>query len=156
LNGITYAEGVFVAVGNSGRILTSADAVTWTERASNVNIDLYDVTYGNNTFVIVGEGSTILQSAPFTPIQSLNAPNLNVVVTQNSVILSWNLVDGADGYTLYFAPPDVSYIGSLDMSNNTGLVFNFIQGTAAFYVAVKAYNSNLTSEYSNIEYFSVP
>lgn len=79
-----------------------------------------------------------------------------MAVTQNSVALSWNLVDGADGYTLYFAPPDVSYIGSFDMSNNTGLVFNFIHGAAAFYVAVKAHNNNLTSEYSNIEYFSVP
>ncbi len=64
LNGISYAEGVFVAVGNNGRILTSTDAMTWTERPSNVNIALYDVTYGNNSFVIVGEKSTILQSAP--------------------------------------------------------------------------------------------
>jgi hypothetical protein len=34
LNGVTYGNGLFVAVGEDGTILTSPDGVTWTQRTS--------------------------------------------------------------------------------------------------------------------------
>jgi hypothetical protein len=58
---VTYGNGLFVAVGTGGTILTSPDGVNWTVQASGGN-HLHSVTYGNGTFVAVGEGGTILTS----------------------------------------------------------------------------------------------
>ena len=47
LNGVAYGDGLFVAVGNRGTILTSPDGVNWTARTSGTSNNLYAVTYGN-------------------------------------------------------------------------------------------------------------
>jgi hypothetical protein len=55
--GITFAGGLFVAVGccgSSTNILTSPDGVTWTARHADTTNDLYAVTWGNGTYVAVG------------------------------------------------------------------------------------------------------
>ena len=71
-HGVTYGNGIFVAFGDSGTILTSADGISWTVRTSGTTDDLVGVAYGNGTFVAVGssfntvDGSyngTILTSA---------------------------------------------------------------------------------------------
>jgi len=45
LYGVTYGNGLFVTVGDSGTILTSTDGTTWTERTSGTSSDLYGITY---------------------------------------------------------------------------------------------------------------
>jgi hypothetical protein len=69
LRGVTYGSGTFVAVGDSGTILTSPDGVTWTIATSGTNSDLSGVTYDNGIFVALGKnkghpttGGTILTS----------------------------------------------------------------------------------------------
>jgi hypothetical protein len=62
LYGVTYGNGLFVAVGEEGTILTSRDGVNWTPRASGTDNSLEGVTYGNGLFVAVGEEGTILTS----------------------------------------------------------------------------------------------
>ena len=62
LIGVTYGNGLFVAVGTSGTILTSPDGVTWTQRTSGTDDTLRGVTHGNGTFVAVGIYGTILTS----------------------------------------------------------------------------------------------
>jgi hypothetical protein len=62
LNDVTYGNGLFVAVGNGGTILTSPDGVSWTERTSPTIGGLFSVTYGNGTFVAVGDRGIILTS----------------------------------------------------------------------------------------------
>jgi len=68
LHGLTYGNGLFVAVGDNGTILTSPDGTTWTQRTSppgpfGARVHLYDVTYGNGLFVTVGgDNGTILTS----------------------------------------------------------------------------------------------
>ncbi len=62
LSGITYGNGIFVAVGYSGTILTSPDGVTWTPKTSGTDYGLQGVAYGNSTFVAVGEFGTIITS----------------------------------------------------------------------------------------------
>jgi hypothetical protein len=62
LYGVTYGNGLFVAVGDDGAILTSPDGVTWTRRTSSTINPLYGATYGNGTFVAVGLYGTILTS----------------------------------------------------------------------------------------------
>jgi len=55
LEGVTYGNGIFVAVGNLGTILTSPDGVKWTKRNSGTESYLRGVTYGNGIFVAVGD-----------------------------------------------------------------------------------------------------
>ena len=62
LNGVAYGNSTFVAVGQSGTILTSTDGATWTSRTSGTSNYLYDVAFGNSTFVAVGASGTILTS----------------------------------------------------------------------------------------------
>src|SRR5208282_1961728 len=54
LNNVTFGNGLFVAVGSSGTILTSPDGSTWTSQNSGTPLDLYCVTFGNGLFVAVG------------------------------------------------------------------------------------------------------
>lgn len=57
LYGVTYGDGLFVAVGGSdstAAILTSDNGVTWTRQISGLTGILYAVTYGNGIFVAVG------------------------------------------------------------------------------------------------------
>jgi len=61
-NGITFGNSTFVVVGDGGAVATSADATTWTLRASGITTDLYGVAYGNNTFVAAGSYGKILTS----------------------------------------------------------------------------------------------
>ena len=54
---------VFVAVGDSGILLTSSDGISWSSKHSGGSSEpLKDVTYGNNVFVIVGDHGVIRTS----------------------------------------------------------------------------------------------
>ncbi len=66
LYGISYVNGTYVAVGASGTLLTSTDAVTWTTQASMTGSNLRGVTYGANTYVAVGDNGAIVSSADAT------------------------------------------------------------------------------------------
>lgn len=64
LNGVCFAgapNALFVAVGDSGTILTTANTTTWTSRTSGTVNDLYAAAYGAGKLVAVGAG-TILYS----------------------------------------------------------------------------------------------
>ena len=69
-SGVTYGNGTFVAVANSGtgnRVMTSPDGITWTSRTSAADTLWYGVTYGNGTFVAVavaGTGNRVMTSTP--------------------------------------------------------------------------------------------
>ena len=52
--GATHGAGQFVVVGTNGRIFTSPDAATWTERSKGSNADLTAIASGNETIVAVG------------------------------------------------------------------------------------------------------
>jgi hypothetical protein len=66
--GVTYGNGLFVAVANSGvgnRVMTSEDGITWTIRTSAANNGWISVTYGNGLFVAVansGIGNRVMTS----------------------------------------------------------------------------------------------
>jgi len=63
LEGVTYGDGRFVAVGTGGVFLTSTNGTDW---SSGVALPtqpwLWDVAFGANQFVAVGEAGTILTS----------------------------------------------------------------------------------------------
>lgn len=62
LREVCFGNNLFVAVGDSGTILTSPDGVNWTSRTSGTIANLQSVCFGNNLFVAVGESGTILTS----------------------------------------------------------------------------------------------
>jgi hypothetical protein len=58
INGVTYGDGLYVAVGSSGVLTTSPDGITWTTRTSGFGTDastvIYGVIYGDGLYVAVG------------------------------------------------------------------------------------------------------
>jgi len=65
---VTYGNGLFVAVSNTGlgnRVMTSPDGIIWTSRVSAANNTWRSVTYGNGLFVAVavsGTGNRVMTS----------------------------------------------------------------------------------------------
>src|SRR5262249_16025939 len=64
LQSITFANGLFVAVGETGAILTSPDGTDWVMRQQTPNTFISSVTYGNGEFVAGSAdwSSTVLTS----------------------------------------------------------------------------------------------
>ena len=92
---------------------------------------------------------------PLSHRSALAAPTLTVTTSGTTVTASWTTITGATGYTLYYAPyPNIDYIESANMGNKTNYSINLMDG-AAFYVAIKSYNSSGISGYSNIEHFVI-
>ena len=64
LFGVTYGNGIYVTVGDSGILLTSSDGISWSSIHSGGSSEpLKDVTCGNNIFAIVGDGGVIRTSS---------------------------------------------------------------------------------------------
>jgi len=59
-NSVTYGNGMFVAVANSGthRVMTSPDGITWTAQTAAQSNSWTSVTYGNDEFVAVSVTGT--------------------------------------------------------------------------------------------------
>jgi hypothetical protein len=58
---VTYGNGLFVAVANTGtgnRVMTSPDGIAWTSRTSAADNSWEGVTYANNMFVAVASGAS--------------------------------------------------------------------------------------------------
>jgi len=75
--GLVSGAAVYVAVGNGGKIFTSADFITWTAATSPTGNNLYNVSTPNGVFVATGANGTLLTSADastWTP-QNSNTPN---------------------------------------------------------------------------------
>jgi len=99
------------------------------------------------------------QSGSLGPLV-VSAPNLTITTSGNTVTLSWNAVLNADGYYLF---ADVSESGvdfdgafeyQFDLGNVTSASFDLWEG-ACFYVALQAYNSDGSSDFSNFEYIFI-
>jgi hypothetical protein len=87
-------------------------------------------------------------ATPSSPTMSFESRGLNVTV-------NWTAVPGASGYNFYYAPypyTGPASIGSFDMGNVTTFSAQLWED-AAYYVAVKAYDGQEESDYSNVEHF---
>ena len=82
-----------------------------------------------------------------------DAPVLNVDVNGKIVTLSWNSVEGADGYVLASIRAHGLKVRYFDMGTKTGFRF-IIPGKSSFYMGVHAYNGAGAGEISNVEYIS--
>lgn len=79
VNEVAFGKGLFVAVCSSGKIFTSPDAITWTERVSNTTEGLFEATFGNNTFAVsTGSGQIITSADGITWAAPHASPSDNV------------------------------------------------------------------------------
>ncbi len=63
LDGITFGNNTFVAVGESGVVRISSDnGATWDNGTSGKTTQLNEIAYGNSTFVAVGQSGTHIYS----------------------------------------------------------------------------------------------
>ena len=62
LNAVAAGNGMFVAVGDSGAILTSPDGIDWVTGNSGTNVALYSVIWGGEQFVAVGDSGMVVTS----------------------------------------------------------------------------------------------
>jgi hypothetical protein len=59
LGSVVYGNGLYVVVGDSGKILTSPDLINWTIQTSGTTFFLISVAYGNSQFVAVGYSAVV-------------------------------------------------------------------------------------------------
>lgn len=57
-NSVSYGNGVFVAVSDDGKVMTSPDGITWTARIAAANNAWVAVTFGNGIFAAVSRTGT--------------------------------------------------------------------------------------------------
>jgi len=63
IQGVTYGDGLYVAVGYSGKLTTSTDGTTWTARTSGFGTtSIQGVTYGDGLYVAGGYSGTLTTS----------------------------------------------------------------------------------------------
>lgn len=62
LSDLTYGNGKFVIIGDKGTILTSTDAISWTQQDSGTTIELQKIIFADNKFIILTKGGLILTS----------------------------------------------------------------------------------------------
>lgn len=63
LHGITYGNGIFVAVGKSGTVYYSEDGINWSAGSVETSLDLNSISYGNGKFIIVGGAGAVYLSS---------------------------------------------------------------------------------------------
>ncbi len=96
LYGITFGNSKFVAVGNSGAVITSPDGITWTSRTAAAANNWKSVAYGNSTFVAVSSSGTnrVMTSTDgisWTSRSTPTAESWNTVVWNGSKFLASSL-----------------------------------------------------------------
>lgn len=83
------------------------------------------------------------------------APHMAVSTSGNTVTASWDAVQGAERYTLFYAPyPEQSPVASMDVGAQLTVSAQLPTGSS-FYLAVQAHNASGDSEISNITQFSI-
>jgi len=61
--GVGYGDGLYVTVGDSGKLTTSTDGTTWTTRTSGFgSTNIYGVGYGDGLYVAVGDSGKLTTS----------------------------------------------------------------------------------------------
>ncbi len=109
---------------------------------------MFDKTSDLYVWPVRGEQSTL----------PLKAPMLSTTTNGVDLTVSWTSIPEATGYELYYVPV-ASYTGpesvrSIDLGASTTFSYTLWDG-ASFYLAVKAYNDQESSSYSNVEVVTI-
>jgi hypothetical protein len=82
---LRYLNGLFVAAGEFGLLLTSADGLNWTQRNLHTSDTIGDVATDGVTFVAVA-GRSILQAVPPFHLQQLGRSDLGALLSIEGAI----------------------------------------------------------------------
>jgi hypothetical protein len=140
LYNICFANNLYVAIGQGGTIVTSANASTWTSRTSGTATGLRGVAFGNNTYVTVGLGGVIVSSpdgTTWTTRTSGTGENLESIVFANNQFLT----TGGNG-TVLTSPDGITWTSRT--SGVTQILQEVIFGNG-LYVAVGLVGRIITS-----------
>lgn len=65
---VAFGAGLHVAIaqqaGNTNQIMTSPDAITWTQRTSTQDVNWNDIIFANGQFVVIGTGANTVMTSP--------------------------------------------------------------------------------------------
>ena len=119
LTSVAFSGSIYVAVGNSGRIITSPDSINWTSRSYSVYGFLNSVIWSGSQFVAVGAGGVILTSVDgisWTQQTSGTTNTLSAVASSGSMFLvvGTNVIltsPNAVTWTVRAAGPSANYSG---------------------------------------------
>ncbi len=142
----TYGNGIFAATTNQGKILTSADGLTWSSQTVASGTWLVSIAYGNGKWVAVGAGGTILVSSDlktWVNATAATANKLNGVIYNGTI---WAAVGEADTvitstdaitWTMQTVPSALGFSGFLhgiawDQVNNVFLITGSQTGTNTY------------------------
>ncbi|MBX3736384.1 MAG: immunoglobulin domain-containing protein [Candidatus Didemnitutus sp.] len=137
LNAVAVGAGIFVAVGNHGAILTSANGSDWSRPTSPTSADLRSVVHGAGRFVAVGDGGTVLTSAngsEWTVQPAMTAENINAAAYADGRFV----IAGARGFVataadgLNWTPSDTGQ-STIDYTYATAGESKWLVGNSAFY-----------------------
>ena len=127
VQGATFFNNQFVAVGNSGGIATTFDGSTWVERTSGTTQTLLAVAAAPDSVIAVGFGGTILQSTPalaaptvtVTPSNAYESVGGNVALTATArgsapLIYQWR----KDGVDLPDATAETLFLANVQLAQS--------------------------------------
>ncbi|MDZ4261830.1 MAG: hypothetical protein U1B30_05800, partial [Pseudomonadota bacterium] len=142
LYGVSYVNGLFVAVGAAGTLLTSADGITWTAQTSNTNSSLRHVAYGAGTYVVVGDAGAVVSSADAAVWTSQAIPTTESFY---SICFGPDLQFIAVGTTGTLAYSTTGLDGSWSVANATSLdLYSIAPGNV--FIAVGAAGTNVSGK----------
>ncbi len=153
LNNVTFGNGLFVAVGSSGAIMTSPDGSTWTSQNSGTSLSLYGVTFGNGQFVVVGDLGIVLNSTNGSTWTGQASANLSAVPLNGVTFANAQFV--AVGYmSIQYSSDGVNWTSlstlPFGLTGPTVDLYNVTYGNGLF-VAVGTYNSSSSNQAINYD-----
>jgi hypothetical protein len=83
LDGVSFGQGQFVAVGSVGLLLTSSNGVNWVRRNSGTTFNFVSVAHGGGQFVAVGNNDVMSQH---TIVTSTNGSNWTARLTTSGAL----------------------------------------------------------------------
>ena len=128
LNGVVYANGKFVAVGNGGVVEASSDGTNWVLQNSGTSSSLSAVAYGNGKFVALGANAVIASAnaVAWTPaVSGLSGAAEVAGGTNGFVAVAYNQVNqvffSSDGLN-WTGQPLAQYVNAVTYANGVYLV----------------------------------
>ena len=131
LNDVVWDGESFIAVGDKGAILTSADGDVWVERASDTDADLNAIAVDGSDIVAVGDDATVLVSTDHGASWIIKYSGDDVRLSA-VVINPWQIIAGGSGPFM---------MRSVDLGESWAIIESLPQ--AGHYVTDLAYANGL-------------
>jgi hypothetical protein len=114
VSAVTYANAIFAAVTNQGKILTSSDGFTWSSQTIAQGTPLLSIAFGLNTWVVVGANGTLLTSSDlhsWTSAKSGTSNTLNNVAVYGLFVAvgdAGSIISSSDAKTWTLQPSGIT------------------------------------------------